>query len=135
MESERCLRRNIHDVGSWATYASSAETIGAKKGNFGERRHYNKDVNVDYVQLHLLSLVTLYSTEPNCQFVNDSSKIQGLQTQYLNLLHKYLQYRYPQDSYARLARGMGVISKARESCKILNSFDSWLSPMKTECQL
>jgi hypothetical protein len=129
-ELEHTLRKNIHDVSSWAAFGRSSEAMDGKDGTVYRHKNFNQDTSVDYVLLHLLSIVTLYSTENSLKGVNDPSKIERLQTQYLNLLHKYLQARYHHDAYARLARGMDVISKARESCKILNLFDSWLSPMK-----
>ena len=86
-------------------------------------KSFTKEVNgakiqVDYVLVHLLSLITLYSTD-TCTGLKNAGPIENLQNRYLRLLNQYLSFRYPNDAYLRLARGMDTISKARECCEIL----------------
>ena len=131
------FRQNIHDIARWPTFYSKLNDRSPNKQNKSKliRISTNKtkrqpsavELHVDYVLLYLLSMVELYSTD-RCQGLKEISNVERLQNQYLMLLQKYLKYRYPQEAYTRLARGMSVISKARESCDMLKMFKSWLSP-------
>ena len=88
----------------------------------------NPDMNVDYVLLHLLQIVSLYSTDSISMDLKDSIKVERLQRQYLCVLHKYLKFHYPQKASSQLAKGISTISKAREAGQLLQLCTSWLSP-------
>ena len=134
---EIIIRRNIHAVARWPTV--NENTIHSDEQNKKSRNKTQKKsimlngsfcdknvrkesngtiVNVDYVLVHLLSLITLYSTD-TCTGLKNTRPIENLQNRYLHLLHQYLTFRYPKDAYIRLARGMDIMSKARECCEIL----------------
>ena len=129
---EIVIRRNIHAVARWPTVdddkikkATSIET--QRKSSLNHSSFYDKSftkevngakIQVDYVLVHLLSLITLYSTD-TCTGLKNAGPIENLQNRYLRLLNQYLSFRYPNDAYLRLARGMDTISKARECCEIL----------------
>ena len=129
---EIVIRRNIHAVARWPTVdedkikkASSIETQRKSSPNHSSvyDKSFTKEVNgvkiqVDYVLVYLLSLITLYSTD-TCTGLKNAGPIEKLQNRYLRLLNQYLSFRYPNDAYLRLARGMDTISKARECCEIL----------------
>ena len=102
--------------------------VAACVENTTTKRLTTTDLEVDYLLLHLISLVSLYSSD-NCKGIQNKAAVERLQTRYLNALSKYLQFRYPNDATTRLARGMDVISKARESCEILQLIISWLTPL------
>ena len=134
---ENMLKKNIHDVAEWPTFktlknseTSERQTETNKESilNTTTKRLTTTDFEVDYLLLHLISLVTLYSSD-NCKGIQNKPAVERLQTRYLNALNKYLQFRYPNDATTRLARGMDVISKARESCEILQLIISWLTPL------
>ena len=132
---EKIINKNIHNVAKWPTFISAIRKGG--NGNVDGKRQRKRatqthgitskkvttrlnsaKVNVDYVLVHLLSLVAFYSVD-SCTGIQDTEPIEKLQNKYLRLLHQYLTFRYPKDAYIRLARGMDVISQARESCEIL----------------
>ena len=134
---ENMLKKNIHDVAEWPTFKTlensetserEMETNQESTINTTTKRLTTTDFEVDYLLLHLISLVTLYSSD-NCKGIQNKAAVERLQTRYLNALSKYLQFRYPNDATTRLARGMDVISKARESCEILQLIISWLTPL------
>ena len=127
---EKDLRSNIHDVARWATKDTVPKDNKINQDYIPREKNTrlsSSDIKVDYVLLHLLSLITFYSTD-SCMGIKDTSSIERLQCRYLNLLHKYLTFQCPHDAHNLLARGMTLISKARESCSILQIFISWLSP-------
>ena len=76
------------------------------------------ECNVDYAMIHLLSMIAFYNVD-SCTGINNTKPVEKLQNKYLRLLHQYLIFRYPKDAYVRLARGMDVISQAKESVAIL----------------
>jgi len=134
---ENMLKKNIHDVAKWPTFKTmenseiserQTKTNNESTLNTTTKRLTTNDFEVDYLLLHLISLVTLYSSD-NCNGIQNKAAVERLQTRYLNALSKYLQFRYPNDANTRLARGMDVISKARESCEILQLIISWLTPL------
>ena len=134
---ENMLKKNIHDVAKWPTFKTmenseiserQTKTNNESTLNTTTKRLTTNDFKVDYLLLHLISLVTLYSSD-NCKGIQNKAAVERLQTRYLNALSKYLQFRYPNDANTRLARGMDVISKARESCEILQLIISWLTPL------
>ena len=134
---EAIIRKNIHDVAKWPTFVNqsgdckstknqqykkkngtrSNRNVGTMQKN-GTKRLNSTEVKVDYVLLHLLSIVALYSLD-SCREIINSKTVESLQIKYLHLLHQYLAFRYPSDAYVRLASGMQLISKAKESCEIL----------------
>jgi hypothetical protein len=135
---EKIINKNIHNVAKWPTFNSAINNRGNRNvTGKGQRKRANQSfgliskkettrlnstkVNVDWVLVHLLSIVALYSVD-TCTGIKDTEPIEKLQNKYLRLLHQYLTFRYPKDAYVRLARGMDVISQARESCEILQIF-------------
>ena len=138
---EGIIRKNLHDVAIWPTFNITNPKVidgGGKKINKPRtklNRHKglttqkavtttrlnSTEVKIDYVLLHLLSMVALYSLD-GITAMDKSKKVEQLQHRYLHLLHQYLTFRFPKDAYLRLARGMNAISKARESCEILRIF-------------
>ena len=138
---EAIIRKNIHDVAKWPTFVTesgdrkstknpqykkgngtrSNRNVGTTQKNGTKRLSSTECVKVDYVLLHLLSIVALYSLD-SCREIINSKAVESLQIKYLHLLHQYLAFRYPSDAYVRLARGMQLISRAKESCEILRVF-------------
>ena len=134
---EIVVRKNIHAVARWPiAIEAEPENVKQKAQNNDKRRkksNLHKYVSngrnvpqemccsgtqIDYVLVYLLSLVTLYSTD-SCTGIKNAGPIEHLQNRYLHLLHQYLSFRYPNDAYIRLGRGMDIVSKARECCQIL----------------
>lgn len=122
------LKKTVYDVAKWPNIdADQIDNSQELKMNEAQGLKY-QNTNIDYVLLHLLQLVSLYSTDNILKHLKDPSKIEGLQRQYLCLLHKYLKFHYPQIASSQLAKGISTISKAREACNLLQSCTSWLSP-------
>ena len=121
------LKKSVFDVASWPTIKFERSMKDEAEVERTDKRS-NPDMNVDYVLLHLLQFVSLYSTDSISMDLKDSIKVERLQRQYLCVLHKYLKFHYPQKASSQLAKGISTISKAREAGQLLQLCTSWLSP-------
>merc|ERR1719189_3420722 len=63
----------------------SNRNVGTMQKN-GTKRLNSTEVKVDYVLLHLLSIVALYSLD-SCREIINSKTVESLQIKYLHLLH------------------------------------------------
>jgi len=113
---ENTFRKNIEDVAKWPLFDAATE------GKFGEQNHIpSKNTNIDYIPFFLLIIVSIYSSEIILNGTRDKVNVERLQNQHLHLIYKYLKFHYRNEVFSRLASGMTILSKARESCQILES--------------
>ena len=116
---ENTFRKNVEDVAKWPTFDPNIERTSEKQNHISF-----KDANIDYIPFFLLIIVSIYSSETILKGENDKVNVERLQNQHLHLIYKYLKFHYQQEGFLRLANGINVLSKARESCQILENIHS-----------